>query len=136
MPEENSDAHVIRYLKTLTIPFAAVRYLVDYGYKLSSTNVQFTAFQVSMSPNYQSIEKKHIMHFKNRFNQHFDLSPTLKIQLTRIMDSMASKLPDRALGVVHAEALIMALAYASQTRTLDKLGAAYARLEHVSIFQV
>ena len=106
MASEDNKQHVIRYLKTLAIPFAAANSLVHYCHKLSPLSSSLEAFMVYATSSTPAITQGHIWEFKDRFLRHFLFSDEEK----EVIDQALSSLKFHYNGSLHAEAIIMALA--------------------------
>ena len=107
MASEDNKQHVIRYLRTLAIPFAAANSLVHYCHKLSPLSPNLEAFLVYATSSAPTITQGHVQEFKDAFLQHFLFSDEEKEEI----DQALSSLKFRYSGSLHAEAIIMALAY-------------------------
>ena len=107
MTSENNKQHVIRYLKTLAIPLAAAKFLVHYCHKLSPLSPNLEAFMVYATSSAPTITQGHVQEFKDAFLRHFLFSDEEKEEI----DQALSSLKFRYSGSLHAEAIIMALAY-------------------------
>ena len=106
MASEDNKQHVIRYLRTLAIPFAAANSLVHYCHKLSPLSSRLEAFIVYAMSVTPAITQGHIQEFKDRFLRHFLFSDEEKKEI----DQALSSLKFHYNGSLHAEAIIMALA--------------------------
>ncbi|TBU52490.1 hypothetical protein BD310DRAFT_1043038 [Dichomitus squalens] len=106
MAFENNKEHVIRYLKTLAIPFAAASFLVHYCHKLSPLSLHLEAFVVYASSSTPAVTQGHIREFKYGFLQHFMFPDEVKEEIDRALSSLKFHYN----GSLHAEAIIMALA--------------------------
>ncbi|TFY71943.1 hypothetical protein EVG20_g1054 [Dentipellis fragilis] len=110
LPSESNRQHIIRYLKTPVIPFAAARFLVSYCRKLAppTPRVSLNAFMVHSTSSTPPVSQEHVNTFKCQFLEHF----TFPKDHRDVIDKALSSFRVRYNGTLHAEAVIMALAYA------------------------
>ena len=133
MASEDNKQHVIRYLRTLAIPFAAANSLVHYCHKLSPLSPNLEAFMVYATSSSPTITQGHVQEFKDAFLRHFMFSDEEKEDI----DQALSSLKFRYSGSLHTEAIIMALAYSVRNGVQPEGSEFQQQLSHLTpVFEV
>ncbi|TFK81516.1 hypothetical protein K466DRAFT_667066 [Polyporus arcularius HHB13444] len=112
---EGAGAFMVRYLRTLCIPYAAARYNVLYGERMPSRNIRFEAYMLSSKPSIPSVTVDTVHEFAHRFFKRFAFPQVDSEDLTSVFKTLAKPLARGPLDVAeHAEATLMAFAYSSR----------------------
>ena len=129
---EDPKQHVVRYLKTITIPMATAKFLVHYCRKLTPFSPDLKAYIISATPLTPNVTTAHVQTFRDRFLAHFSLPEEVKEHIRSAISRVEAD--RRYNGSLHAEAIIMALAHSVQSGAVSN---AALPLSHVKpVFEV